>query len=234
MKSIASILLTIFLSACVSNPPRPVVQLARYDLKVNQTSKDEIQVDDIGINLKPIMLERAKADEKLFTTYDYWNPGNPRERRKSRSILVSLPVFEVQVTNTSAQSVSFQKVSIRLVDDAGNSYQAQLKQDVVDFVGIQLDAMQSRGWAMDRAVALRAAKNLKLLDKNYESLPGIVEKRILAFDIGNATNENAFREMFKNTNYLRAIFYNVPVKFDQAGNVTKVAKFEYLFDVVKR
>lgn len=234
MKSIAAILLTITLSACVSNPPRPVVQQASYDLKVNQTSKDEILVDDVGINLKPIMLERAKTNEKLFSTYDYWNPGNPSQRGRNRNILVSLPVFEVQVTNTSGQSVSFQKVSIRLVDDAGNSYEAQLKQDIVDFVGNQLDSMQSRGWAMNRTAALGAAKSLKLLDRNYESLPGIVEKRMLAFDIGNATNENAYREMFKNTNYLRAIFYNVPVKFDQAGNVIKVAKFEYLFDVVKR
>lgn len=87
---------------------------------------------------------------------------------------------------------------------------------------------------MDRAVALGAARNLKLLDKNYESLPGIIEKRILSFDIGNISNDNAYREMFKNTKYVRAMIYNVPVKFDQAGNVTKVAKFDFLFDVIKK
>ena len=234
MKIVAAIAITLMLSACVSNPPRQVVPLAKYDLKVNQSSHDEITSDDVGISLKPIMLEKAASNENLFSTYDYWNPGNPKQRGRNRNILVSLPVFEVQVTNTSGQSINFQKVAIRLVDDAGNSYQAQLKQDVVDYVGAQLDSMQSRGWAMDRTAALGTAKRLKLLDKNYESLPGIVEKRILAFDIGNPTNENAYREMFKNTKYVRAMIYNVPVKFDQSGNVTKVAKFDFLFDVVRK
>jgi hypothetical protein len=234
MKLIAAVIFALTLSACVSNPPRPVVQLAKYDLQVNPSSRDEIFSDDVGISLKPIMLEKAVTTESLFASYNYWNPSNPKQRGKNRSILVSLPVFEVQVTNTSGQAVSFQKVAIRLVDDAGNSYQAQLKQDIVDFTGAQLDSMQSRGWAVDRAAALGAARNMKLLDKNYESLPGIVEKRILSFDIGNATNDNAYREMFKNTKYIRAMIYNVPVKFDQAGNVTKVAKFDFLFDVIKK
>ena len=222
------------LLGCVSNPPRPNIQLASYDLRVSQSSRDEVFVDDIGIALKPIMLEQAKGNESLFASYNYWNPRNPKEGGRNRSILVSLPVFEAQVTNTSGQSVNFAKAAIRLVDDAGNSYQAQLKQDLVDFAEGQLDSMQSRGWAVDRAAALSSARNLKLLDKNYESLPGLVEKRILAFDIGNVTNENAYREMLKNTKYLRVMFYNVPVKFDQAGNVTKVAKYDYVFDVVKR
>ncbi|WP_157040525.1 hypothetical protein [Polaromonas naphthalenivorans] len=234
MKSIAAVILSLTLSACVSNPPRPVVQIVKYDLRVNQSSRDEIFSDDVGISLKPIMLEKAVTTESLFASYNYWNPSNPKQNGKIRSILVSLPVFEVQVTNTSGQAVSFQKVAIRLVDDAGNSYQAQLKQDIIDFAGTQLDSMQSRGWAMDRAVALGAARNLKLLDKNYESLPGIIEKRILSFDIGNISNDNAYREMFKNTKYVRAMIYNVPVKFDQAGNVTKVAKFDFLFDVIKK
>jgi hypothetical protein len=52
--------------------------------------------------------------------------------------------------------------------------------------------------------------------------------------ICNANYENAYREMLKNTKYLRVMLYNVPVKFDQAGNITKVAKYEYLFDVVKK
>ncbi|HEY5582611.1 MAG TPA: hypothetical protein VIK56_15885 [Rhodoferax sp.] len=234
LKSISAVILTLTLSACVTNAPRPVIQLASYDLRVNQSSRDEVFIDDIGISLKPIMLEHAKSNESLFASYNYWNPANPKQNGRIRSLLVSLPVFEAQVTNSSGQSVSFLKAAMRLVDDSGNSYQAQLKQDVVDFAEGQLDSMQSRGWAMDRAAALGAARNLKLLDKNFESLPGLVEKRILAFDIGNAANENAYREMLKNTKYLRVMFYNVPVKFDQAGNVTKVAKYEYLFDVVKR
>jgi len=234
IKLFAMLVSVLLLSACESNPPRPVVQEVKYDLRVNDSSKGEIFLDDVGISLKPIMFEKANVSENLFVAYNFWNPKNPNQKGVEKTILVSLPAFEIQVTNTTGQAVSFQKVAMRLVDDAGNGYQAQLKQDVVDFVGTELDSLQSRGWAFDRNSVLGKVKSLKLLDKNYESLPGITEKRILAFDVGNADNLKAYRAMFKNTKYVRVMIYNVPVKFDQAGNVTKVAKFDYLFDVVKR
>lgn len=234
IKLFAMLVSALFLTACESNPPRPVVPEVKYDLRINDSSKGEIFIDDVGISLKPIMFEKANVSENLFVSYSYWNPRNPRENGVDKTIVVSLPAFEVQITNTTGQAVSFQKVAMRLVDDSGNGYHAQLKQDVVDFVGTGLDSMQSRGWAFDRNAVLGKVKSLKLLDKNYESLPGITEKRILAFDVGNADNLNAYRAMFKNTKYVRVMIYNVPVRFDQAGNVTKVAKFDYLFDVVKR
>lgn len=234
MKKLTLALLSLALSACVINPPRPAVQQVKYDLKINESSRDELFVEDVGISLKPISLERAEKMENLYSSYKYWNPSKPNERGIARKIMVNLPAFEVQVTNTSGQSVSFQKAAIRLVDDAGNSYQAQLKQDVVDFAEQQLSDVQSRGWALDRSAAIGSARALRLFDKNYESLPGIIEKRVLTFDIANATNEKAYQQMMKNTKYMRVMMYNVPVKFDQAGNVTKVAKFEYIFDIVKK
>lgn len=233
-KLFATAILSVLLTACESNPPRPVVQEVKYDLKVNDSSKGEAFFGEVGISLKPIMLEKANISENLFVTYNYWNPKNPKQKGIEKTIVVSLPAFEVQITNTTGQAVSFQKVAMRLVDDAGNSFQAQLKQDVVDFVGSEIDSIQGSGWALDRSAILGKVKSLKLLDKNYESLPGITEKRILAFDIGNADDLKAYRTMFKSTKYIRVMIYNVPVNFDQAGNVTKVAKFEYLFDVVKK
>lgn len=231
---VAVCFLAFSISGCVTNPPRPAVQQAIYDLKINNASRDEIFVEDIGISLKPILLERAKNTESLFATYRYWNPANPRQNGVGKDIMISLPAFEVQVTNTSGHAVNFQKTSIRLIDDAGNSYQAQLKQDVLEFVDQQLNSVQSRGWALDRTTAQSAARSLKLFDKNYESIPGIIEKRILAFDTNNATNENAYRQMLRNTKYLKIIMHTVPVKFDQAGNVTRVSKFEYVFDVSRK
>lgn len=227
-------LLAFALSGCVTNSPRPVIQQVTYNIKINELSREEYFIEDIGISLKPILLERAKNTESLFATYRYWNPNNPRQNGVGKNIMISLPAFEVQVTNTSGHAASFQKTSVRLIDDVGNSYQAQLKQDIIELVDQQLNSVQSRGWAIERSVAQSNARSLKLFDKNYESIPGIVEKRILAFDINNAANENAYRQILHNSKYLRVIMHNVPVKFDQAGNITKVSKFEYIFDVVRK
>lgn len=201
---------------------------------MSQPNRDEQFIDDIGISIKPVMMEQALKTEGLFANYQYWNPKNPAEKGVSKEFLVSLPVFEIQVSNTSQHAASFQKVAMRLVDDAGNSYQALLKQDVLDSVDRQIDSLARRGWATDRSAAIVAAKSLKLIDKNYESLPNLTEKRILAFDFGDTTNNKSYYQLFKNSKYVRIMLYNVPVKFDPAGNVIKVAKFEYIYDVVRR
>lgn len=219
-------------TGCVPPPPLQVEQ--KYALVVNQPNRDEQFIDDLGISLKPVMMEQALKTESLFANYQYWNPKNPAETGVTKELLVSLPVFEVQVSNTSQHAVSFQKVAIRLVDDAGNSYQALLKQDVLDSVDRQIDSLARRGWTVDRSAAVVKAKSLKLIDKNYESLPSLTEKRILAFDFGDVTNRKSYYQLLKNSKYVRIMLYNVPVKFDPAGNVTKVAKFEYLYDVVRR
>lgn len=232
-KTIA-LLFSVVLTACVLNAPRPAETQAKYDLVISPTSRDEQFVDDVGISIKPIMLERANATDALFASYEYWNPRNTNERGKAKNILVNIPVFEVQVINTTSHTISFQKTAVRLIDDAGNNYQAQLKQDVVDFVEQQLNNLERRGWATDRAVAIQAAKRLKLFDKNYESLPGLTEKRILAFDLGNAANAETYRQLFKAAKYFRVIFFDVPVRFNESGAVSKVAKFEYVFNVVRR
>lgn len=235
MKTLLAILTLLALVGCEHNQPRTVAtQSPRYDLNISQTSKDEVHIEDVGISVRPITLDRARSMNNLFATYTYWNPRNTKEQKVGKNIMVSLPSFEVQVMNSTSNAIGFQKAAVRLVDDAGNSYQAQLKQDVVDFVEQQLNSIESRGWAVERSAASSAARSLKLFDKNYESLPGVTEKRILAFDIGNATDERAYNQFLSKAKYVRVIFFNVPVKIDQAGNVSKVAKFEFLFDVVRR
>lgn len=224
----------ISISACVTNPPQRVVRPPVFELRINPGSRDEVSAGDVAIGIQPITVERAAGMAQLFAPYTFWNPAEPRKQMQDRSILISLPAFEVQVANGTGQAISFQKVAIRLVDDAGNSYQPQLKQDVLDFMQQQFDGMRSRGWAVETERARAAARGLRLLDRNHEGLPGLTEKRILAFDLGNATNAQAYAQWLSRTKYLRVLIYNVPVKFDQAGNVTMTSKFEYLFDVVTR
>ena len=222
----------VLVSGCVRNPPRPVEP--KYDLMTRETGRDEQVIDDVGISLKPIMLEKATTITSLYATYNYWNPGNPREKGVAKNIMVNLPVFEMKITNSSQHAISFQKTAVRLVDDAGNSYQMQMKQDVLDFVEQELSSTESRGWSVDRRAAISAARNLRMFDKNYESLPRLTEKRFLVFDLDNATDQRGYYQLFKNAKYLRVMLYNVPVSFDQAGAVSKVSNFDFVFDVVRR
>jgi len=100
------------------------------------------------------MPERAKNIEALHMTYQYWNPQNPSQKGVEKTLMVSLPSFEVQVTNSTQFSAQFHRTTARLVDDAGNTYPALLKQDVIDLMNQKLDGVESRGWRFDRSAAL--------------------------------------------------------------------------------
>lgn len=233
MKQILLIIVATLLTACVQTAPVRQKASVQYDLRINANSRDEIFIDDLGISIRPILPERAKDSEPLHMSLKFWNGQNPRQKGVEKSLMIALPAFEVQVTNTTQYSAQFQRVTARLLDDAGNTYPALLKQDVIDALGQKLDAIESRGWRFDRSEALSAARGLRMFDKNYESLPGITEKRVLAFEL-NTNDPLKYQQFLASAKYLRVVFFNVPVKFDQAGNVTKAAKFEYLFDVVRK
>ncbi|HQU81204.1 MAG TPA: hypothetical protein PLU47_17260 [Azonexus sp.] len=231
MKRFLPILMAVLLTSCVQTVP--VRPQAQYDLRINPNSRDELFIDDIGVSLRPIMPERAKNIEALHMTYQYWNPQNPSQKGVEKTLMVSLPSFEVQVTNSTQFSAQFHRTTARLVDDAGNTYPALLKQDVIDLMNQKLDGVESRGWRFDRSAALGSAKALRMFDKNYESLPGITEKRILSFEL-NTMDASQYQKFLASTKYFRVMLFNVPVKFDQAGNVAKATKFEYVFDVVRK
>lgn len=235
MRAVFALIVGLLLVGCETNGPRrPTVVHPTFELVTSASASQDLIFDDVGISLRPIMAERAKAQDGLFSSYSFWNPANPKQGGSERRMLVSLPAFEVQVTNATPYPLQFQKTSVRLIDDAGNSYQAVLKQDVADALDRQLNAVEARGWRVDRAKAMEAVRGLRLFDKNFESLPNISEKRILAFDLENMNNVEKQVRQLSRTKYLRVVFFNVPFKFDAAGNSIKSSKFEYLFDVVRR
>ena len=233
MKKISILILSILIvvSGCEKNKKRKSTPVPVYEMKANSNYKDEIFQDDVGISLKPINIERANNDEKFYASFKYWNPSNPRQSGVEKRRMISVPAFEVQVINSGKNPIHFGKTSVRLLDDAGNSYQAVLKQDIQDLVSKRVSVVKNNGWRVDDLSAMQAVKSLKLFDKNYEGLPGIVEKRVVAFDIGNEEDSAAYRKMMASTKYLRVVMYGVPVQLDSAGNVIKTSKFEYLFDV---
>lgn len=231
--SIICLSLLIVLGGCETKKRR-VEPVPVYDLKINSNYKDEVFQDDLGISLKPINIEKAYSIENLYAPFKYWNPSNPRQYGVDKKLMISTPAFEVQVINSGKNPVSFGKVSVRLLDDAGNSYQAVLKQDIQELVNQRVSSAKNNGWRVDDSSAMQAVKSLKLFDRNYEGLPGIVEKRIVSFDIGNENNVNSYRKMMASTKYFRVVMYGVPVQLDGAGNVIKTSKFEYLFDVNRR
>jgi hypothetical protein len=257
MKKIIAVLLSIVLTACAHKNTTQATSYPKYNLTISQTNKDEQFVDDIGISLKPIMLDRATTMGNLFASYSFssLNPKvqrndvvvnlpdikyritnttpQPNQQGNNKTILISLPAFEIQVTNSSTHAISFQKVAVRMVDDAGNSYPAFMKQDVMGFIEQEINALENHGFIVNKTSAIEAARSLRLFDKNYESLPNLAEKRILAFDFGTGTDLTSYYQRFKNSKYVRVILFDVPVKFDEAGNISKVAKFEYTFDIVQ-
>jgi len=229
---LTALIAALFLTSCVKNTHIRQEPQANYELRINQNSREDLFIDDIGINLRPIMSDRIKNTEAYYMKYQYWNPSNSRNNGIGKKLMFSLPAFEVQVTNTTKFSIQFQKTTARLVDDAGNTYDAVIKQDVSDSMRQYLDSVESRGWQTNRSAALESTKSLRIFDKNYESLPSITEKRILSFEM-NSKDSSEYQKFLASTKYLRVILFNVPVKFDQAGNVIKAEKFEYLFDVVR-
>ena len=211
MKKIGFLLIsTVFLVSACETPRKRVVAQPIFDIRINKSSQDEIFVDETGISIKPISLEQSKTRSQLFAPIKYWNPAQPSK---------------IGTENWSL---------VRLLDDAGNSYQAVLKQDIIDSLNQRVNVINNNGWRVDASSANNSARALKLFDKNYESLPGIVEKRILAFDINNSNSEKNYRDMLMNAKYLRIVMFGIPVQHDDAGNIVKTAKFEYIFDVARK
>lgn len=235
MKKIGFLLIsTVFLVSACETPRKRVVAQPIFDIRINKSSQDEIFVDETGISIKPISLEQSKTRSQLFAPIKYWNPAQPSKIGTENWSLVAMPAFEIQITNAGKNPISFNKASFRLLDDAGNSYQAVLKQDIIDSLNQRVNVINNNGWRVDASSANNSARALKLFDKNYESLPGIVEKRILAFDINNSNSEKNYRDMLMNAKYLRIVMFGIPVQHDDAGNIVKTAKFEYIFDVARK
>jgi hypothetical protein len=99
-----------------------------------------------------------------------------------------------------------------------------------------MSTVRSRGWTIDPAEINAVTRSLKIVDRNYESLPGLTEKRFLVFDSSipiAQRNAQTYAQFFSRMQYLKVMLYDIPVLTDDAGNVKKTAKFEFIYDVKK-
>jgi hypothetical protein len=228
------LIVSIVLPACAV-PQRPA-PIASYDLRIRPSSNSSQTIDGLTLTIRPATFQNAKSFPALIGRYRYWNPAIPRNVKVAEEILTSVPSFELAITNSTSHTISFSRSAIRAIDDAGNVYTAQLKSDINAEVESTISSVRNRGWAVDPTELNASARSLKIVDRNYESLPGLTEKRFLVFDMNippERRNANTYAQFFSRMQYLKVMLYDLPVLTDDAGNTKKTAKFEFVFDVKK-
>jgi hypothetical protein len=149
-------------------------------------------------------------------------------------ILLNPPAFQVKVTNTTGHVVKMTGAVFKLIDQAGNLYDATTKDRMAAQQADAISTLEGQGITLTPASKSQlnaAVRNLKLLDSNTEFLPDMSETFFLSFDIGVEPTEQAVNQWLSQQAALRLKIYEVPTQTDPAGAITKRVAFEFPVDV---
>lgn len=183
-----------------------------------------IQIDDVALDVTtPPELpyefytdaqkcaESGKGDSLIYTT-----KGQPVMEK----VFLAQPYQmwrKVVLTNNTPNVLRLNNVVIRLFTPDGNEWEP-LTQDAV------LIEFKKGRLCPSTESALNGFRNLRMLQRTTEIIPGATGTAWLAFNPPSAD---------KAPGVWRLGFYDVPVKMNEAGAVAKSARFEFRFTAVK-
>lgn len=217
----------ILLYSCASVPK----VVTNYYLNPNKNSSVVIDRDGLSIEVKPITMENYKKFPKIFTpSYSYREIKSGDQLMGGDFLLLSPPAFELTITNTTGHTIAFSKASIKLQDDAGERYDVSMKSDILDELDNYQSTFTAAGYSFDLIPIKTKIKTLKIIDRNFEILHGTTEKGYLTFNLG-IQKPRDYENFLVAKNYLKVMLYELPIKTDEAGNITKTTNFDFIFDV---
>ena len=205
--------------------PKPTTRTGLF-LDINPNSLEQVDRDGIRISVKAITLENYTSFPKVYTALAAEALTGPTT---IPWIDVNIPAFELTILNSTGHVLKLTRAVVKLQDDRGVIYEPSTKTGLaamVDTRALKLAADQVR---IDLPEARGRIKTLKLLDPDLVLLPEITEVVYVTFDY---PEEPA--TFLAKTHSLRLMLYEIPVMTDEAGEVTRTANFEFLYDVSTR
>lgn len=145
--------------------------------------------------------------------------------------LLNPPTFEVRVLNQTGHAIRMRGAIFKLVDAAGNLYDAMPKDKAVanlmDSFSIAATKQGVSVTPAGQAMARSALQQVKFLDENSQLLPDIADTYLLAFDLPFEPSYEGMNGWLAGQAALQLKIYEVPTKTDEAGNITKRVAFEF-------
>jgi len=153
-------------------------------------------------------------------------------------VLFNLPAFELNITNNTGHIIKLNRLVSKLKDDAVETYDTMLKSDIIDAIENYSQSWVSKGGGkMLNPAPLKAkAQSLKIIDNNFELLPGFTSKGYLVFNFGydflTQSNFNSYYENFLSSKqYLKVLLFEIPVEMDEAGITKKTTNFTFIYNI---
>ena len=205
--------------------PKPTPRTGLF-LDINPNSLEQVDRDGVRISVKAITLENYSSFPKVYTALAAETPTGPTT---IPWIDISIPAFELTILNSTAHVLKLTRTVVKLQDDRGTIYEPSTRIGLDAMVDTRAQKLAADQVRIDIAEARGRIKTLKLLDPDLELLPEIAEVVYVAFDY---PEEPA--TFLEGKHSLRLMLYEIPVMTDEAGEVTRTANFEFLYDVSTR
>lgn len=208
------------LSACAGSR-----ELLRNEMKL----KGDANVTKEGLTvIARVLDEGAMAKEpRLVKTVDVARQGHVMQ---VPWMLLTPPVFEVKITNKTGHVVKMTGAVFKLVDAAGNLYDALPKDKAIAHEMDAADAVARQGIVVPESSKHQIAqgiKQLKVLDENTQLLPDLSDTFFLSFELPIEPTGEALSTWLATQTSLQLKIYEVPTQTNDAGAVTKRVAFEF-------
>lgn len=145
--------------------------------------------------------------------------------------------FQLKITNKTGHVIRFTGAVIKLIDAAGNIYDALSKEDLeAEWMGWNMKELENGIEVTDATRMWTMAKKVKLLGPNTEILPDYTTEVYVGFDphmAWSSTFDQAVAEL-KSLEQVKLALYEVVTETDDAGNPVSKEKFEWSFDIVEK
>ena len=202
--------------------PKPTTRTGLF-LDINPNSLEQVDRDGIRISVKVITLENYSSFPKVYTALAAEDLTTPT---KIPWFDINIPAFELTILNSTGHVLKLTRAVVKLQDDRGIIYEPSTRIGLDAMVDTRAQKLAADQVRIDIAEARGRIKTLKLLDSDLELLPEITEAVYVAFDY---PEEPA--TFLAGTHSLKLMLYEIPVMTDEAGEVTRTANFEFLYDV---
>jgi hypothetical protein len=217
------------LSGCATTPQEPVVTYSlepdgtqvfeddRFRMEVEAILPSDIQGTDSP--LVGIATRRSSGVDA----------GSPQEREMALAV-ADLPMFRLTIYNDRDNILELERFAARLVEANGVVHEPTdsnaIESEFLDFRRREEEA----GWVWNLTDVLTKVRELPLIKRDLEVLPGLPTTVYVVFDL-YGTASRPYRAWMDSVDEFTLRLFEIPVETDEAGNITRTEKVDFTYSV---
>ena len=191
------------------------------------TETAKADLDGLSIAVFPISIGQMKDHDELTVPVgrNFWAIGGG-------------PCFKLQISNSNEHIIKLREAVIKLADSQGNLYDVMTKramigrqQSLISETAQKYGGDPAGTQALQESVAGRI-EELRLFEPDATILPGFMGVFYLFFDLPRSSQATAQvnAEWLQKRGPFKLMVFDVVTKTDEAGNVARKTKYEWLFN----